>query len=70
MKNIYSPKEAAELLKVTNDHILRLIKSGKLLASNVGLGQRAVWRISHDEINKFLMRSNNKSNEQSRDTKN
>lgn len=54
MKEVYSPRETAELLGVTRDHVLRLIKSEKLIASNIGLGQRSVWRISKEEINKFL----------------
>ena len=69
MNDIYSPQQAAELLGVTKDHILRLIKSKKLIASNIGLGQRSVWRISHEEINKFLTRSKKKTNE-SRNTQN
>jgi len=70
MKNVYSPQEAAELLGVTKDHVLRLIKSGKLMASNIGLGQRSVWRISSDEINKFFTRSKKKQDEQPRDPQN
>lgn len=62
-KDVYSPLEAAELLGVTKDHILRLIKSGKLVASNIGLGQRSVWRISNEEIEKFFKRSKKQTNE-------
>jgi len=70
MKDVYSPQQAAELLGVTKDHVLRLIKSGKLVASNIGLGQRAVWRISREGINNFLSESKKESHEQPRDTKN
>ena len=70
MKDIYSPKQAAELLGVTKDHILGLIKSGKLIASNIGLGQRAVWRISREGINNFLSESKKEIHEQSRNTQN
>lgn len=63
-KEIYSPKQAAEFISVKKTHILRLINSGKLAASNIGLGDRSVWRISHDEIESFLNKRNTKQNEQ------
>ena len=60
MKDYYTPKEAAELLSVNRRHILRLINLSKLAAYNVGSGQRAIWRISPDQIEKYLKA--NKSN--------
>jgi len=67
-KELYSPKEAAEILMVNKEHILRSIKSGKLAAANIGSGKRAVYRISAKDIAKYLQ--NCKQNGQPRPSEN
>ncbi|MCK4501213.1 helix-turn-helix domain-containing protein [Candidatus Babeliales bacterium] len=64
MKEYNSPKEAAEILSVKREHILRLINNGQLPASNVGTGQRKVYRISIQDLNNYLkqQKTNGKSN--------
>lgn len=69
MQEFYSPKKAAEILSVNREHILRLINSGKLPASNVGTGHRNVYRISKQDLDNFI-NQNNKTHGQSRDPKN
>jgi excisionase family DNA binding protein len=69
-KEYYSPTEAAEVLGVRREHIVHLIKSGKLIASNVGIGQRTIYRISIEEINNYLKKSKIKPDEQPRSPEN
>jgi len=70
MKEYYTPQEAAELLSVNKYLILRFINTGKLVASNLGTGQRSVYRISREEIDKFIKKSKNKKDDkQNRNTK-
>lgn len=57
MKEYYSPSEAAEALGVRREHVLRLIKSGKIVASNLGIGQRAVYRISKQELEGYIKKN-------------
>jgi excisionase family DNA binding protein len=66
----YSPVEAAEVLGVNREHILRLIKSGKIVASNIGTGQRAVYRISITEVQHYLKKNKLKTDEQPRTPEN
>ena len=47
---LYTPKEAAQLLKVTRRSIYTYLKSGKLEAVKIGNG----WRISQEALEKFL----------------
>ena len=51
-----TPKQAAKLLNVSEDHIRALIGDGSLMASNVGRGKVPRWRISRDEIESFKSR--------------
>jgi len=54
MKEYYSPKEAAEILSVNRKTILTLINSGKIVATNIAVGSRALYRISKQELNNFI----------------
>jgi len=47
---LYTPEEAAQLLKVTRRSIYTYLKSGKLEAVKIGNG----WRISQEALEKFL----------------
>ena len=47
---LYTPEEAAQLLKVTRRSIYTYLKSGKLEAVKIGNG----WRISQKALEKFL----------------
>jgi excisionase family DNA binding protein len=52
-KEYYSPQEIADKLSLSKQTVLSLIKSGKLKASNLSVGKKAVWRISEESLNKF-----------------
>ncbi|MFA5438173.1 MAG: helix-turn-helix domain-containing protein [Candidatus Omnitrophota bacterium] len=54
MKEFYSPKEAAEMLSVNRKTILTLINSGRLKATNIAVGTRALYRISRSELENFI----------------
>lgn len=43
-------EEAAAELKVSRRHIDRMIKAGKLKATDIGLGSNHVWRIEIDSV--------------------
>lgn len=47
---LYTPEEAAQLLKVTRRSIYTYLKSGNLEAVKIGNG----WRISQEALEKFL----------------
>lgn len=49
-------EEAAQLLKVSRRHIDRMIKAGKLKATDIGIGSNHVWRIDADAINPDLQK--------------
>lgn len=51
MKDVYTPEEAAEKLKVGKATIMRWLKDGKL--GGVRLGHKT-WRITEDDLEKFL----------------
>lgn len=70
MNEYYSPIKAAEVLGVNREHILRLIKSGKIVASNIGTGHRAVYRISHEELANYLKKNKLKTDGQPRPPEN
>jgi len=65
MKKLYSPKQAAKILSLSKDTILKLIKKGDIKASNVGTGKRTVYRIYKSELQSFLERKD-QTNEQPR----
>lgn len=46
--------EVAARLRHSDVHVLRLIHARKLAAVNTGTGRRASWRISEDEVDRFL----------------
>ncbi len=54
LKEFYTPKDAAEMLSVNKLTILRLIKGGKIQATNMGTGRRMVYRISKDVLSGFI----------------
>jgi excisionase family DNA binding protein len=59
MEKKYTIKEAAEILNVSEAKIKRLIVAGKIVASNVSLGnERKHFRISAENLEAFM-----KSNE-------
>ena len=56
-KQLLTPKEAANKLKVTSEQIRCLIRKGQLPAVNVGTGsKRPLYRITHQALNDFLNR--------------
>jgi len=54
MKEFYSPKEAAELLSVNRKTILSLINSGRIKATNIAVGTRALYRVAREDLDKFI----------------
>lgn len=57
-REFYTPKDAADFLSINKMTILRLIKSGKLPATNIGTGQRMVYRISRGALSGFINKKN------------
>ena len=51
---ILTAEEAAILLRVEVRTVYHLIKSGKLVARNVGTGKRPVWRILRTRVHAWL----------------
>lgn len=54
--------DAAVLLKINEDNLLKAIHDGEIVAVNVAKnpnGQRPRWRISETEMGKFLLRRRN-----------
>lgn len=49
-----TPKQVAERLGVSPEHVGDLIRSCRIRASNVGLGRRPQWRISLVDLEAFL----------------
>ncbi len=47
---IYTPEEAARILKVTRRSVYGYIKSGRLRAAKVGKG----WRVTEESIRELL----------------
>jgi excisionase family DNA binding protein len=46
--------DVARRLRVSGDHVLALIHSGRLQAINVGLGRRPRWRITAVALDLFI----------------
>ena len=46
--------EVSTALAVSRRHVVRLIDSGKLKASDLGLGARAVYRVEQSEVDRLL----------------
>jgi hypothetical protein len=50
-----SPPQVARLLRVAPDHVLTLIRSGRLKASNLSLGgDRPRWKVNPADLQSFL----------------
>ena len=61
MKRQHKPcvnvNEAARQLSATGDHVRRLIKAGRLNATNISLGSVKRYRIDQGEIDRFKRES-------------
>jgi excisionase family DNA binding protein len=56
-KDLLTPKEAANKLKVTSEQIRSLIRKGQLPAVNISTGtKRPLYRITHQALSDFLNR--------------
>jgi excisionase family DNA binding protein len=49
-EQVYSAKQAAELLKVHKVTIVKWLKSGAIPAFKLGIGPRAEWRVKHNDL--------------------
>ena len=54
MEKLFTLKETAQILRVSERTVMRYLKSGKLKASNLGQ-----WRIKESDLNKFLEKHSN-----------
>ncbi len=54
MEKLFTLKETAKILRVSERTIMRYLKSGKLKASKVGK-----WRIKQSDLDKFLKENSN-----------
>ena len=54
MEKLFTLKETAKILRVSERTIMRYLKSGKLKASKVGQ-----WRIKQSDLENFLKRNSN-----------
>ena len=54
MEKLFTLKETAKILRVSERTIMRYLKSGKLKASKVGK-----WRIKQSDLEKFLKENSN-----------
>lgn len=50
------PSAIAERLDVSRSHVVELIRTGKLAAINISIGQRPEYRVHPDELDAFLER--------------
>ena len=58
-ERFFTPPQAAKLIGVGPEKVLAWIHSGELTATNVAVdadGERPRWRISEDDLAKFLFR--------------
>jgi len=60
---VYTPKEVAEVLKVSYRLVLDEIKAGKLKASKVGRG----YRITEEQLKRYLEDTQEESQEESQE---
>ena len=51
----FSIKKAAALMGVSEKHVRRAVVGGTLPCSNVGSPSRAIYRISRQDINEFML---------------
>ena len=54
MEKLFTLKETAQILRVSERTIMRYLKSGKLKASKLGQ-----WRIKESDLEKFLKENSN-----------
>ena len=56
-EDLFTPKEAAQRLKITAEQVRSLIRKGQLAAVNVGTGlKRPLYRVTGDALREFLAR--------------
>jgi excisionase family DNA binding protein len=60
MSQLLLTREAAEILRVSEEYLRELIRAGILKAYKEG--RRGGYRISQDEINKYIKRKYNQEN--------
>jgi len=56
----YTVKEIAKLLNLSYLGTRSLVQSGKIEAVNVGCGKDKIWRISEEQLNRFINNNLNK----------
>lgn len=56
----YTVKEIAKLLNLSYIGTRSLVESRKIEAVNVGCGKTKIWRISEEQLNRFINNNLNK----------
>jgi excisionase family DNA binding protein len=54
MEKYFSTKEVAEMLSISIKTVLSLINSGRIKATNLAVGSRALYRVTSRDLNKFI----------------
>lgn len=54
MEKYLTTKEVAEMLSISVKTTLSLINSGRIKATNIAVGTRALYRITTDDLDKFI----------------
>lgn len=54
MATVYTLDEVAAELKATYAHVWRLVKARKLAARSIGTGRKRIWRVTAEELQRFL----------------
>ncbi len=64
-ERFYTPPKAARIMGTGSDHVLALIRSGELKASNLSLSDRPRWKINPVDLQAFLDRRSNQASTKS-----
>jgi excisionase family DNA binding protein len=62
-ERILTPSQVAKRIGRSYDHVLRLIKAGKLKAANDGAGQVPRWRIREADVERLLYGNHSEKSE-------
>ncbi len=50
----YTPRQVADILRITRTTVYKLIASKRIRASDISTGQRKIWRIKKKDLDKFM----------------
>lgn len=55
MPKLYTPKEVAEITKLSERYVTQLLRDKKLIGNKLG---GKVWRVTEEELNRFIKGEN------------